>query len=80
MYKTLPKNVISFFPHFPHFEIFAQIISILNIQIKTADPHVGSKYCMTTNCSIFDPKSAGFFCPDSLSMILITIMSHSILF
>ena len=25
MYKTLPKNVISFFPHFPHFEIFAQI-------------------------------------------------------
>ena len=25
MYKTLPKNDISFFPHFPHFEIFAQI-------------------------------------------------------
>ena len=23
MYKTLPKNVISFFSHFPHFEIFA---------------------------------------------------------
>ena len=23
MYKTLPKNVISFFPHFPHFEIFS---------------------------------------------------------
>ena len=23
MYKTLPKNVISFFHHFPHFEIFA---------------------------------------------------------
>ena len=25
MYKTLPKNVISFFPNFPHFVIFAQI-------------------------------------------------------
>ena len=25
MYKTLPKNVISFFPHFPHFEIFSLI-------------------------------------------------------
>ena len=25
MYKTLPKNVISFFPHFPHFEIFAHV-------------------------------------------------------
>ena len=25
MYKTLPKNVISFFPHFPHFEIFSHI-------------------------------------------------------
>ena len=25
MYKTLPKNVISFFPHFPHFEIFSQL-------------------------------------------------------
>ena len=28
MYKTLPKNVISFFPHFPHFEIFTHICSL----------------------------------------------------
>ena len=29
--------------------------------IKTAELHVDSKYCMTTNCSVFDPKSADFF-------------------
>ena len=35
MYKTLPKNVISFFPHFPHFEIFAlcNSQSFLEIQL-----------------------------------------------
>ena len=26
MHKTLPKNVISFFPHFPHFEILSHYL------------------------------------------------------
>ena len=52
MYKTLPKNVISFFPHFPHFEIFSQmhflqqcnIIEFVHGEVRSA----GAKTAQTT--------------------------------